>query len=78
MHPQDWISVEEAGLYCHPAKLYIDPMLPVDSAVVTHGHADHARAGHQHVFASAETLAIMKTRYGEEICLLYTSDAADE
>ncbi len=67
MHPQDWISVEDAGLYCHPAGLYIDPMLPVDNAVVTHGHADHARAGHQHVFASAETLAIMKTRYGEEM-----------
>ena len=67
MHPQDWISVEEAGLYCHPAKLYIDPMQPAENAVVTHGHADHARAGHQHVFASAETLAIMKTRYGEEM-----------
>lgn len=40
-------------------------MQPVERAVVTHGHADHARAGHQHVFATPETLAIMRSRYGD-------------
>ena len=34
-------------------------------AVITHGHADHARAGHGAVAATAPTLAIMAARYGE-------------
>jgi putative mRNA 3-end processing factor len=38
----------------------------VDRAVITHGHADHARAGHGAVLATPETLAIMAERYGED------------
>ena len=33
--------------------------------MITHGHADHARAGHRQVAATAETLALMAARYGE-------------
>lgn len=40
-------------------------MLPVDRAIITHGHADHARYGHLHVLATAQTISIMKQRYGE-------------
>jgi putative mRNA 3-end processing factor len=40
-------------------------MQPVETAVVTHGHADHARAGHGQVFATEATLAIMRARYGD-------------
>ncbi len=39
-------------------------MRPVERALVTHGHADHARAGHAHVLATRETLDIMAIRYG--------------
>ncbi|MEL6285970.1 MAG: ligase-associated DNA damage response exonuclease [Pseudomonadota bacterium] len=54
------------GLYCPPGDFYIDPVRgAVDRAVVTHGHADHARAGHGAVLATPETLAIMAVRYGE-------------
>jgi Cft2 family RNA processing exonuclease len=53
-----------AGLYCPAGDFYIDPMRPVDRAVITHGHADHARPGHAHVLATAETLAIMAARQG--------------
>jgi len=53
------------GLYCPPGDFYIDPVSPVDRAVITHGHADHARAGHGAVLATPETLAIMAVRYGE-------------
>ncbi len=67
MHPQEWMSVEAPGLYCKPADIYIDPMQPVTQAIVTHGHADHARSGHTTVYASEETIAIMQTRYGEEM-----------
>ena len=55
-----------AGLYCKPGDFYIDPTRPVDRAVITHGHADHARAGHGKVLATRETLAIMEARYGED------------
>ena len=48
-----------AGLYCPPGDFYIDPVRPVDRAVITHGHGDHARAGHGTVLATRETLAIM-------------------
>ncbi len=41
-------------------------MRPVDRAVITHGHADHARAGHGAVLATPETLAIMAVRYGAD------------
>lgn len=60
-----WLRATPAGLHCAPGDFYIDPGRPVDRAVITHGHADHARAGHGHVLATAETLAIMRTRYGE-------------
>ncbi|NMH60942.1 ligase-associated DNA damage response exonuclease [Alteromonas ponticola] len=61
------MSVEPPGLYCKPADIYIDPMQPVAHAIVTHGHADHARSGHGTVYASDDTIAIMQTRYGEEM-----------
>lgn len=52
------------GLYCPIGDFYVDPVRPVDRAVITHGHADHARAGHGAVLATPETLAIMAVRYG--------------
>ena len=65
-HPEKWMQVRPAGLYCVPGQFYIDPLRPVDRALITHGHADHARPGHRAVAASAETLAIMQVRYGNE------------
>jgi putative mRNA 3-end processing factor len=65
-HPRHWIKTNENGLYCEALDAYIDPMQPVSRAIVTHGHADHARAGHGEVFATPETMAIMRIRYGED------------
>jgi putative mRNA 3-end processing factor len=48
-----------------PGDFVIDPVRPVTRAVITHGHGDHARAGHGAVLATRETLAIMECRYGE-------------
>src|ERR1700754_3189196 len=64
--PQSWLKSTPSGLYCEPGRFYIDPSEPVERAVITHGHADHARAGHQHVLATPETAAIMAVRYGSE------------
>jgi putative mRNA 3-end processing factor len=67
--PDEWLRVTPAGLYCAPGDFYIDPAEPVDRAVVTHGHGDHARPGHRHVLATPGTLAIMATRYGTDAAL---------
>eukprot|EP01035_Chromulina_nebulosa_P052302 gene52302-71317_t len=53
------------AVYCPPGDFYIGPVRPVARAVITHGHADHARAGHDHVAATPQTLDIMGVRYGE-------------
>ncbi len=49
-----------------PIDAYIDPPVPRARAIITHGHADHARSGHDAVLATPDTIAIMKTRYGED------------
>ncbi|MDX7951505.1 ligase-associated DNA damage response exonuclease [Lichenihabitans sp. Uapishka_5] len=68
MSAQDILSLTPAGLYCAAGDFHIDAMRPVDRALVTHGHSDHARAGHRSVLATAQTLDIMDTRYGADFC----------
>ncbi len=65
-HPQTWLRVTDAGLFCEPGGFFIDPGRAVDRAIITHGHSDHARPGHTAVLATAETLAVMRARMGEE------------
>ena len=43
----DLIVARPEGLYCPPGDFYIDPWRPVERAVITHAHADHARSGHR-------------------------------
>ena len=74
----DILRPSTKGLYCPPGDFYIDPTAPVDRAVVTHGHADHARAGHGAVMASPETIAIMAARYGEDFTRARAPAAYDE
>ena len=62
----DWIEPHPHGIYVRPADAWIDPSEPVARALITHGHADHARGGHGAVWATPQTLAIMDCRYGEQ------------
>lgn len=64
-HPSSWLYPTPQGLWCEPGGFFIDPARPVDRAVITHGHSDHARPGHAAVLATPETLAIMRTRLRE-------------
>ena len=64
-HPQDWMRVCPEGLRCLPGGFVIDPVRPVERAIVTHAHADHARPGHAAVLATAETIAIAAHRMGQ-------------
>ncbi len=65
MRPQDILMPVAAGLACKPGGFHIDPVRPVERAVITHGHSDHARPGHGAVLATQETLDMMRLRYGE-------------
>src|SRR5688572_12416809 len=62
---ETWLHPTPSGLFCAPGGFYIDPVRPVERAVITHGHSDHARPGHDAVLATAETLAVMRMRLGE-------------
>lgn len=64
IRPQDLLCPKPEGLYCAPGDFYVDPVRPVARAVITHGHGDHARAGHGAVLATEATLDIMAERYG--------------
>ncbi len=61
--PFSWICPEPQGIYIPHADCWIDPARPVDRALVTHGHSDHARGGHGCTIATPATLAIMGVRY---------------
>lgn len=55
------------GIYCIPGKFYIDPWRPVDLAVITHGHADHARWGMKKYLCHHFTKPILHSRIGKDI-----------
>src|SRR5215475_9539925 len=65
MRPEDILVPTPVGVCCRIGGFYIDPTQAVDKALITHGHSDHARAGHGAVLATPETLDIMRLRYGE-------------
>ncbi len=66
MRPHDLLVPTPAGLCCPPGGFHIDPLRPVDKALITHGHSDHARPGHGAVLATQETLDLMRLRYGDD------------
>jgi putative mRNA 3-end processing factor len=66
VRPEELLRPGPAGLYSPIGDFHIDPTRPVPRALITHGHADHARPGHDAVLATSETLAIMAARYGAD------------
>jgi len=65
MRPEDLLLPTPSGVCCKRGGFHIDPTRPVERALITHAHSDHARAGHGAVLATAETLDLMRLRYGE-------------
>lgn len=59
------ISFTDKGLYCEAGNFYIDPWKPVDKAVITHGHSDHAYAGHRDYLCHHHTKPILQLRLGD-------------
>jgi putative mRNA 3-end processing factor len=66
MRGQDLLIPRPEGLYCPPGGFFIDPVRPVERALVTHAHSDHATPGHGAVLATRETLDIMTIRLGPD------------
>lgn len=59
----------ENGIYCPAGDFYIDPWRPVQHAVITHAHADHARKGHAFYLAHEDSAGILRHRLGQDIAL---------
>jgi putative mRNA 3-end processing factor len=64
MRPEDILMPTPSGVCCKRGGFHIDPTRPVERALITHAHSDHARAGHGAVLATQETLDMMRLRHG--------------
>lgn len=60
------LEVNNNGLYCAQADVYIDPWRPVNKALITHGHADHLRWGSKSYLVHHDTVPVVKIRLGAE------------
>jgi putative mRNA 3-end processing factor len=60
----DLLQSTNEGLYCPPGDFHIDPWRPVDFAVITHAHSDHARFGSRNYLTAAQGRAILQERLG--------------
>jgi len=61
------ITFSSKGLYCRQADAYIDPWKPVDRAIITHAHSDHARPGHKRYLCTKGTEPILRLRLGQAL-----------
>jgi putative mRNA 3-end processing factor len=59
------LKINDCGLFCKEGNFYIDPWKPVERAVITHGHSDHARPGMKHYLASEQSAGILRYRLGD-------------
>lgn len=56
------LTLTDCGLYCPAGDFHIDPWRPVERAVITHAHADHARPGSRHYLCSAAGRPVLAHR----------------
>lgn len=61
----DLVIARPEGLYCPAGDFHIDPWRPVERAVITHAHADHARAGHACYLATQASAGVLRARLGD-------------
>jgi putative mRNA 3-end processing factor len=59
------LEFTDKGIYCPQGQFHIDPWKPVDRAVITHAHSDHARWGSKHYLCHTLSLPLLKLRLGE-------------
>ena len=66
MAADDLLISTPSGLYCPPGDFYVDPWRPVDRAVITHAHGDHARWGSKHYLCAAPGEGVLRIRLGPD------------
>ncbi|WEK35736.1 MAG: ligase-associated DNA damage response exonuclease [Candidatus Pseudobacter hemicellulosilyticus] len=59
------IEFSDKGLYCRAGGFYIDPWRPVDRAVITHAHSDHARMGSKAYLCHTQCQPLLQLRLGD-------------
>jgi putative mRNA 3-end processing factor len=59
------LTFTDRGIYCPAGDFFIDPWRPVDRALVTHGHSDHARPGHARYLATDGAAPVIRHRLGD-------------
>jgi putative mRNA 3-end processing factor len=65
MRLSDLLTFNSKGIYCPQAQVYLDPWQPVERAIITHGHSDHARYGHRHYLTHHSNVPIVRHRLGD-------------
>lgn len=68
---QDLLTVTPKGLFCKEGNFYVDPWKPVDHAVITHAHADHARWGSKRYLAADTSSQVLRIRMGDKANLSF-------
>src|ERR1041384_6698914 len=63
------LQFTSSGIFCPDAGIYIDPWKPVDRAIITHAHSDHAKFGHKSYLAHKHSESILRLRLGQDINL---------
>ncbi len=63
------IKFTKSGIYCVPGKFYIDPWKPVEYAIITHAHSDHARWGSSHYLCHTFSKPVLQHRLGSDIAV---------
>jgi putative mRNA 3-end processing factor len=61
----DFLAFNANGLYCKYGNFYLDPKQPVEHAVISHAHGDHAIPGNQNIYCTSPTANFMRLRYGK-------------
>ena len=64
------LTFTDRGIYCPAADVFIDPWRPVDRALITHGHADHARPGHARYLATDAAAPVIRHRLGVPVATI--------
>lgn len=59
------LAFNDRGIYCEQADVYLDPWKPVKNAIITHGHADHSRWGHENYVTHHFNVPIIRHRLGQ-------------
>ncbi len=67
MPNKNLLNLTNSGLFCEAGNFFIDPWKPVDKAVITHAHSDHARFGSKKYLCSNECETLLRLRLGENI-----------